>query len=80
MMSPETVSLDSHLTIEKYDLLDPVDDEVVAESEAVASLELATEPFSRIRLSLQGSNLLVDALLEVGSQFPEVFLESSGCF
>jgi len=58
----------------------PIDDAIVAQSEAVASFELAAEPLSGVGLGFKGPNLSVDAVLEVGSQFPEVFLEPSGRF
>ena len=58
-------------------LVDPVDDTVVAQSKTVASLELASQSLSRVRLCFQHPNLLVNVMFEVGSQPPEVLLEPS---
>jgi len=45
-------------------VVDPVDDAIVAQSEAVASFELAAEPLSGVGLGFKGPNLFVDAVLE----------------
>ena len=61
-------------------LINPVNNTIVTQSKTKASLELAAQPLAGIRLGLQQSNLLVNSLFEVRSQFPEVLLEPSGRF